>query len=559
MRITIRTRRAAALLAASTLTCSTLVLGVAGVASATIAPAPITADDDYAVASDGAGNPTSVTIRDGFCTAFIDVIGGEGGAGTGTPAGPAGEVQALIPVTPGQVFAFHVGRAATGDTGGTSSDDPTANGTAGSTGGGGGGAGSSLTLNGGTTPVASAPGGDGGGPAGGTGGGGMHFDSASWTVAGVGVPPFTGSTADSPVGSNRTGDGQVAVAVHACDAPYAPNVRTVDARDTGATVSFYPENGDPVTAAPTGYEYRLGVGDWTPVTTVKTDPADPDPTSERQFTLSGLTPGRTYSLELRATSRFNGPGAASGAQAFTPTHVVAAPADVHATVGGDSVHLTWNPPPGETGITGYEAWVLPGADPQSDNGLVHCPALDASARECTLVVPAGSVYSATVVALNPARGDWGTVVTDVVPAPSAPATLPAGSGPLSTPTGAPSGLAQGSTVTLTGSGYAPGSTVGLYVYSTPTLLGTVVVDGTGSFSRTVTLPAALAPGAHHLVAAGVDPSGQSRYLTSAITVAQASGTLAWTGFEALPALLGGGAAVALGAALLVVARRRRTA
>jgi hypothetical protein len=151
------------------------------------------------------------------------------------------------------------------------------------------------------------------------------------------------------------------------------------------------------------------------------------------------------------------------------------------------------------------------------------------------------------------------VVTDVVPALSAPATVPAANGALSTPTGAPSGLAQGSTVTLTGSGYAPNSTVSLYVYSTPTLLGTVVTDAHGAFSKAVTIPAGLAPGAHHLVSAGVDPSGQPRYLTSAITVAQATGTLAWTGFETLPVLLGGVAAVALGTGLLVVTRRRRTA
>ena len=190
----------------------------------------------------------------------------------------------------------------------------------------------------------------------------------------------------------------------------------------------------------------------------------------------------------------------------------------------DTVHLTWDAPAGETGITGYFAWVLPGTDPQSDNGLVTCGTLDAGARECTMTVPAGTAYTASVVALNPDRGDWGTVVTDVVPALTAPATVPTGGGTLSTPSGAASALAQGGTVTLTGTGYAPNSTVSLYIYSTPTLLGTVQTDGTGSFSKVVTVPANLAPGAHHLVSAGVDPSGNLRYLTSAVTVAQATGT-----------------------------------
>src|SRR5205085_8490009 len=121
------------------------------------------------------------------------------------------------------------------------------------------------------------------------------------------------------------------------------------------------------------------------------------------------------------------------------------------------------------------------------------------------------------------------------------------------------GLAQGSTVTLTGDGYAPNSTVSLYIYSTPTFLGSVVTDGSGSFSKTITIPSTLAPGAHHLVSAGLDPSGNPRYLTSAVTVAQASGTLAWTGFETLPVLGAGILAVALGAGLVVLGRRRRTA
>ena len=61
------------------------------------------------------------------------------------------------------------------------------------------------------------------------------------------------------------------------------------------------------------------------------------------------------------------------------------------------------------------------------------------------------------------------------------------------------------------------------------------------------------------MSAGVDPSGNPRYLISAVSVAQATGTLAWTGFETLPVLLGGVLTVAVGAGLVLVGRRRRTA
>ena len=112
---------------------------------------------------------------------------------------------------------------------------------------------------------------------------------------------------------------------------------------------------------------------------------------------------------------------------------------------------------------------------------------------------------------------------------------------------------------LNGSGYAPNSTVSLYVYSTPTLLGTVTTTSTGSFSTSVTLPAGLAPGAHHLVSAGLDPSGAARYLRSDVTVTTASNQLAWTGFETLPFVGIGVLALVAGAALVVVTRKRRTA
>jgi LPXTG-motif cell wall-anchored protein len=101
--------------------------------------------------------------------------------------------------------------------------------------------------------------------------------------------------------------------------------------------------------------------------------------------------------------------------------------------------------------------------------------------------------------------------------------------------------------------------VSLYLNSTPTLLGTVTTDAQGKFATSVTIPANLAPGAHHLVSAGADPSGNMRYLRSDVTVTTPSGQLAWTGFETAPFVLAGVLAVLLGVGLVVVTRRRRTA
>jgi len=137
-------------------------------------------------------------------------------------------------------------------------------------------------------------------------------------------------------------------------------------------------------------------------------------------------------------------------------------------------------------------------------------------------------------------------------------------------------LRAGQQVVVSGYDFLPGSTVNVYVYSTPRLLGSVTVDAQGAFSTTVTLPADLADGTHHLVASGVDGNGNPKYLVVEVSVtggvagvepAAASGastgmgtggsTLAYTGFEPLPWLTLGGVLLVTGSALVVAGRRRR--
>ena len=337
-------------------------------ASATIAPAPITSADDYSVSSDDVGS-TSASIHDGFCTAHITVIGGQGGVnGAAAAGGVAEEVDALIPVTSGQVFSFHVGGSADGDSGGTNADVAQKGHEAPTTGTGGGGAGSSLTLNGGGV-VASAKGGNGAGPSGGAGGGTTTFDAQHYTVEGAGVDPFQGSTNDQDNGSGRTDGGVVSVDVHACDAPYAPNVRTVDARDTSATVEFYPEDGDQGTAAPTGYEYSLGGGTWTPVTTQ----AMPANDGERTFTLTGLSNGQAYQVRVRATSA-SGDGAIMGTRrrVFTPTHLPPHRRTSKATLAPPRSTSPGTRRPVRRASPATPPSAVPGDHPQSDTACSMC-------------------------------------------------------------------------------------------------------------------------------------------------------------------------------------------
>ena len=110
------------------------------------------------------------------------------------------------------------------------------------------------------------------------------------------------------------------------------------------------------------------------------------------------------------------------------------------------------------------------------------------------------------------------------------------------------------------------------IYSTPQVLTTVVADGAGNFTATVTVPAGLAAGSHTLVASGIGSDGALRYVTLPVTVTAAGSAaitagsaitagprLADTGADVTVPAIAGLAAVALGAGLIVAGRRRSAA
>jgi titin len=145
-----------------------------------------------------------------------------------------------------------------------------------------------------------------------------------------------------------------------------------------------------------------------------------------------------------------------------------------------------------------------------------------------------------------------------------PASVPTKDGDLTVPGGgAGSGktgeVVKGHEVKLHGTGYMPNSLVSVIIYSTPQVLTAVTTDASGSFDVTVTVPAGLASGRHTLVAAGVDPAGQTRYLNLPITVTAGTAELAYTGASIVGPGVAGLLALVVGTGLLIVSRRRRTA
>jgi hypothetical protein len=91
----------------------------------------------------------------------------------------------------------------------------------------------------------------------------------------------------------------------------------------------------------------------------------------------------------------------------------------------------------------------------------------------------------------------------------------------STPTVDTSTPVAGGTVTVSGGGFAASTELTIELHSTPVLLGTTTTDASGNYSAVVTIPVDTAPGAHSLVVSGLDPSGQPRTVSVAITVVAA--------------------------------------
>jgi hypothetical protein len=533
------------LLAASTVGLSAAFLTITGTASAAgVWPHAFSTDPNDPNADEIVSPGDTLSLPAGYCSVDWEVLAASGGESSGT-GGDTGTLLTGTTTLPGSAATFTLypgtmggdgdDAGTTGGAGGTNGhgDDGTAGVDDGSGVYGGGGGAASTVVQGGLTFLR-APGGNGGEGTGGGGQGGGPQVLQTGVTAGVG----------------DYGDGVISGEAIPCTG--APQVNWVMGGDHSLDYQMdrtgYLGDGESVT----GTQYRLDGGSWTTIASHN------EGDYEYSGTIPGLTTAQQYSVEFRFLTT-NTTGLASAAVTAAPA--LPAPTDVTAVTGESSITVSWQPPAGNTSpISSYTAWAEPTGDQQMGNEPPGCTTPDGSTLTCTIVVPAGAPYDVVVFASDAQMGVQSDPVrTGTVPAPSAPVTVPTGSGPLATPSGAPSGLAQGSTVTLTGSGYAPNSTVSVYIYSTPTLLGTALTNGSGAFSQAFTIPASLAPGAHHLVSAGLDPSGNPRYLTSAVTVAQASGTLAWTGFETLPVLGGGILAVALGAGLIVVGRRRRTA
>lgn len=116
----------------------------------------------------------------------------------------------------------------------------------------------------------------------------------------------------------------------------------------------------------------------------------------------------------------------------------------------------------------------------------------------------------------------------------------------------------GDQVAVSGSNWCPGSTVEIFLDGVS--VGTAVVDGSGSFSTDITIPAGTAAGPHEITVEGLDstcqnPQTQSRTITVG-GAGQGGGNLPFTGSNISAGLLILMALIVVGAVSLVAGRRR---
>ena len=211
---------------------------------------------------------------------------------------------------------------------------------------------------------------------------------------------------------NADGNGAAAsVTAVPSTVPGAPSVLTAAAAGTSGSVNLsWSAPADIGGAAITNYEYSLDGTTWTAMSPATTGTA---------YTVSGLTNGTAYQIQIRAVN-VNGAGAASNTALVTPYGAPDAPTGVAAAATGVSgqVQVSFTPPANDNGstVTGYTVMATPTA-------AVGSPVSVTTAASPVMVngLFNGTSYTFVVAANSLQAGDS---AFSSPPATATPSTLP---------------------------------------------------------------------------------------------------------------------------------------
>lgn len=405
-----------------------------------------------------------------------------------------------------------------------------------------------------------------------------------------GTPTAVGAYSVSLTATNSHGSDTVALAGSVDPIPAtAPSITLVTPSDSSLTLAF-DAPASTGGASVSGYEYSIDGGStWLPgAFGVTTSP----------LTVTGLANGTAYDIMLRAVTAAGG-GAASAPAPGTPRTIASAVTLATVTPGDHSAAVAFTPPAdnGGSAILGYRYSI--------DGGTTW-----SSSMVSTLTSPItiyglenGRTYSIALRAVTAAGDGVASTSLSTVPI-SEPVSLPGDSTPPELPPGSAGASQNGQSVTTTsgargtgwhvstasttlmleaydararlvaksggeayfegyvngyvgvsGEGFKPGSTVDIWVFSTPVKLGSLTVEGDGTFSGMLRLPTSIEAGTHTIQVNGVTASEETASTSVGLRVSAAVPRLASTGADVtwwpVAALL-----IGAGTTLLLVSRRR---
>jgi titin len=189
--------------------------------------------------------------------------------------------------------------------------------------------------------------------------------------------------------------------------PDAPTIATVTSENGALGVTFTPaSNGG---SAVTGYEYSVDGVNWS--TTGSLSPS---------FTITGLTNGTTYPVEIRADNA-EGNSDASTSVSGTPYTVPGQPVISSTTRGNATISVTYTEPStGGSAVTSYQYSTDAGTTWQTASSLADPMVVNALSTNGTTPVANGTEYPVEVRAVNAAGDSLAST-----PVEAEPATVPA--------------------------------------------------------------------------------------------------------------------------------------
>ena len=202
------------------------------------------------------------------------------------------------------------------------------------------------------------------------------------------------------------------------DIPGAPTVTGLVAFGGGIHVDF---TAAPSDAPISGYEYRLDGGAWISGSVVGD-----------RLTISGLTNGREYAVEIRALNVIGAGPASTPAQSATPSDVPEAPTGLQGVGGDGTLDLSWIAPTVDNGTPVSDYVVQTATSPGGPFTTAYQPGTDSTTAFLSGLVN-GTTYSVRVAAVNAAGQSAWSATVDVTPytTPDAPTiTLTPGDGSL---------------------------------------------------------------------------------------------------------------------------------